>query len=206
MSSLVLPASETLRPRTAPQDMAKPDLEELVKSAQAGGRRERGDLLRRLRPLVCRWALVWTGSPDVAEDVAQRVLMNVDRSLRTYSPGAKVTTWAYRITKNVLVDRDREDARDRQFKDRLELDRLAQNVVEQAHAQPRAQDLLKRLMQDLSPRQRAVLDLVDLQGFDASEVADMLELSPATVRVHLHRAREAVRTLHQKTGQRYAAQ
>jgi RNA polymerase sigma-70 factor (ECF subfamily) len=174
--------------------MTKPNLEELVKSAEAGGRREVGALLRTLRPLICRWALVWTGSPDTAEDVAQRVLMNVNRSIHTYGHGAKVTTWLYRITRNVLIDQDREDSSDRRFRDRLELDRLAQKVAEQDHARSHAQDLLKRLMQDLSPRQRAVLDLVDLQGFDAIEVADMLELSPATVRVHLHRAREALRT------------
>ena len=130
--------------------------------------------------------------------------MNVARSIRTYSPGGKVTTWAYRVTRNVLIDRDREDSRNRRFRDRLELDRLAQNVAEQDHARPHAQELLKRLMQDLSPRQRAVLDLVDLQGFDATEVADMLELSPATVRVHLHRAREALRTSYKDNDQTYA--
>jgi DNA-directed RNA polymerase specialized sigma24 family protein len=41
--------------------------------------------------------------------------------------------------------------------------------------------------------QRAVLDLVELQGFDAAEVAEMLEISPATVRTHLHRAKAAMR-------------
>ena len=56
-----------------------------------------------------------------------------------------------------------------------------------------AVDLLQHLMSVLSPQQRAALDLVDLQGFTAPEAAEMLEVAPATVRVHLHRAREALR-------------
>jgi len=45
------------------------------------------------------------------------------------------------------------------------------------------------MMLELSPQQRAALDLVDLQGFSAEEASEMLELAPSTVRVHLHRAR-----------------
>ena len=59
---------------------------------------------------------------------------------------------------------------------------------------PRQVDLLQHLMVALSPQQRAALDLVDLQGFSTQEAAEMLEVVPATVRVHLHRARQVLRT------------
>jgi RNA polymerase sigma factor (sigma-70 family) len=54
-------------------------------------------------------------------------------------------------------------------------------------------DELERFMTSRSPHQRAVLDLVELQGFSAIEVAEMLDVSPETVRVHLHRAKSAMR-------------
>lgn len=151
-------------------------------------------LLRALRPLTCRWALVWSGSPDAAEDVAQRVLMKVSGSIATYASTGKVTTWVYRITRNALIDLERERGKHRKLRDRLALERLAKSTAVRERTDPLARILLGKLMDELSPRQRAVLDLVELQGFEPREVAEMLELAPETVRVHLHRARAALRT------------
>lgn len=173
--------------------MDEPKLEALVRAAREGGREEMDAFLRALRPLTCRWALVWSGSPDTAEDVAQRVLMKVSESIRTYAGSGKVTTWAYRVTRNALIDLERERGKHRRLRDRLALERLAKGTAEREGTDPLARILLGRLMEDLSPRQRAVLDLVDLQGFEPREVAEMLELAPETVRVHLHRARTALR-------------
>lgn len=153
-------------------------------------------LLRRLCPLVCRWALMWTGSPDAAEDVAQAVLLSVHRSIHSYTSRGRASTWVYRITRNALVDGERRNRRDERLRDRWKLDRLATEATDRdLSGSHDVKELLHGLMEELSPRQRAVLDLVDLQGFPATEVAEMLEVSPATVRVHLHRARQALRDL-----------
>ena len=182
--------------------MAEPNLEQLVRLAQDGGRREMNALLRELRPLVARWALVWTGSPDIAEDVAQRVLMNVHKSIRDFSPRGPFTTWVYRITRNALIDIDRRAATDRRFRDRMTLYRLVEDVGATNSSNGDMREVLLRMMQELSPRQRAVLDLVDLQGIEAGQVAEMLDLSPSTIRVHPHRARESMRALCRDRGLR----
>ena len=41
--------------------------------------------------------------------------------------------------------------------------------------------------------QREVFDLVDLQGLKPREAADLLEMNPNTLRVHLFRARRSMR-------------
>ena len=144
--------------------------------------------------MVCRWAVIWTGSPDAAEDVAQTVLMRVNNSLDAYAPEAKFTTWTYRITRNALIDYERAHGREHALRNRFRLEEVAAAVSEEQGVRAQeAVDLLQHLMMVLSPQQRAALDLVDLQGFTAREAAEMLEVAPATVRVHLHRAREALR-------------
>jgi RNA polymerase sigma-70 factor (ECF subfamily) len=143
---------------------------------------------------------VWTGSPDVADDIAQRVLISVHRSIGEFSPQAAVTTWVYRITRNALIDHDRETAKHERLRDELHLEQLVRELGEHDRKNGDMRNVLLRLMHELSPRQRAVLDLVDLQGFEATVAADMLDLSPATVRVHLHRAREALRFLCREHG------
>jgi RNA polymerase sigma-70 factor (ECF subfamily) len=43
-------------------------------------------------------------------------------------------------------------------------------------------------------RQRLIVQLIDVDGMRAPEVATMLEISPGTVRWYLHQARAALRT------------
>lgn len=151
-------------------------------------------LLDVLRPMVARWAVVLTGSPDAAEDVAQAVLLRVHRGLQDYSPSGRLSAWLYRITRNVVADREKRDRRDRARVEILSREGLAIWLGERHDVLDLlgAADQLKRFMTGLSPRQRAVLDLVELQGFSTAEAAEMLEISPATARVHLHRAKAAM--------------
>ena len=73
---------------------------DLARRAGRGERRALERLVGALRPLVCRWALVMTGDPDDAEDVAQLVLMKTVNSIASFDGRAKVTSWVYRITRN----------------------------------------------------------------------------------------------------------
>lgn len=54
-------------------------------------------------------------------------------------------------------------------------------------------DLVERFFDELPPRQREILDLVDFQGFTPAEVAEMLEMKGNTVRANLFKARRAIR-------------
>lgn len=155
-----------------------------------------------LRPLVCRWALVWTGSPDVAEDIAQSVLVRVHRSFASFEGSGRASTWAYKITRNVLIDFEQAASRERRRRDGLE--REVSHVLEDRGnaLELMAQfELLERFMDKLTAQQRAALDLVAIQGFGQAEAAEMLGVSESTLRVHLHRARIAMRAQADATGE-----
>ncbi len=68
---------------------------ELAERARGGEREALGRLAGALRPLVCRWALVMTGDPDDAEDVAQLVMMKMMASIGGFDGRSKVTSWLY---------------------------------------------------------------------------------------------------------------
>jgi len=55
-------------------------------------------------------------------------------------------------------------------------------------------DVMLRAIRDLPPRQREVIAMRDLLGWDAEEVCNALELTETNQRVLLHRARSKVRT------------
>ncbi len=180
---------------------------ELAERARKGEREALGRLAGALRPLICRWALVITGDPDDAEDVAQFVLMKMAGSMEDFDGRSKVTSWVYRITRNASLDHLRRRGQDRRLADKL--GRLARAAA------PRLEDplddmemkrtlrLIRTLLGELSLRQREVFDLVDLQGLKPREAAQMLEMNANTVRVHLLRARRTMRREMLARGQGY---
>ena len=166
---------------------------ELAERAKSGERGALGSLAGALRPLVCRWALIMTGDPDDAEDVAQLVLLKTVGSIRTFDGRAKVTSWVYRITRNAALDHQRGKRQERRLAEKAEW--LAEVGAPQLEdplddiEMKRTVRLIRTLLEGLSMAQREVFDLVELQGLKPREAARLLEMNPNTLRVHLLRAR-----------------
>lgn len=150
------------------------------------------ELLRRIRPLVLRWALLRTGDEDQAEDVAQEVLVRVVRSLGSWDGRGRFTTWLYRVVANAAQDRGRRRSREAAGRLRLARRGTLRNPLT-APEGSRVAALLEVLLDELTPHQRMAFDLVDLQGVPGPEAAAMHEMNESTFRVHLARARAAVR-------------
>ncbi len=53
--------------------------------------------------------------------------------------------------------------------------------------------VVRKFLEELTERQRGMMDLVDLQGYTPMEAAEMLGINPNTARVHLLRARRHMR-------------
>ena len=180
---------------------------ELAKRAKAGEKEAFGKLADDLRPLVRRWALVMTADPDDAEDVAQSVVIKMLTSITSFSGRSRVTSWLYRMTRNASLDHLRGKRRDQRLAEKL--GQLAQTET------PRLEDpldeiemkrtlrLIRTLLSELPMRQREIFDLVELQGWKPIEAADLLEMNPNTLRVHLLRARRAMRKEMLSQGHRY---
>ena len=170
---------------------------ELAVRARKGDREALGRLAGALRPLICRWALVITGDPHDAEDVAQIVLMKMLASMEGFDGRSRVTSWVYRITRNASLDHQRSKKQDHQLAEKAEWLARAEtprpdDPLDQIEMK-RTLRLIRTLMRELPMRQREVFDLVDLQGLKPREAAQLLEMNPNTLRVHLFRARRKMR-------------
>ena len=173
----------------------------LVRRAQRGEPGAFDDLVRVHYRLIHRWALVHTGDEDDAEDVTQRVLIQLHRKLRTFRGKSSFNSWLYRITSNAAGElHRRRGARERA------VNRWAEEGGEEGAepgaepgvlgriAESEAAEVARTFFSELPARQREVFDLVDLQGYTSAEVGEMLVMSASTVRVHLLRARRTLRT------------
>ncbi len=143
-------------------------------------------------PQIRRWALHQCGDPAVADDAVQESLVRLIRFIGRYDTARPFGPWLKTLVRNACNDQltkrqsRREDpptghevAPTERPGRRLDLGRAAQLVIEQ--------------FQCLSPRQREVIDLVDLQGMTSSDAAERLGLSAEAVRSQLCDARRRVR-------------
>ena len=185
--------------------------ETTISRARAGDEqafRELTDPYRRELQLHCYRIL---GSLQDAEDLLQETLLAAWRGLDQFEGRSSLRAWLYRIATNRCLNALRDSSR-RSPDPRRDLPRptrmseplwlepypdvLLEGVADHAPG-PEARYETKEAvalafvtgLQHLPPRQRAVLVLRDVLGFRAAEVAEMLEVSEASVNSALQRAR-----------------
>lgn len=147
------------------------------------------------------WSIV--RDTEDARDVSQEAFVRLWDTAGSFRGQARFSTWFHRLLVNLALDRRRRDrwwhrvlgpgARDDD--PTPPLDRLAAPAADPGDELDR-RDLMKRVwdaVDELPPRQRAVLHLQVREEMSTGEVAAVLECSEATVRVHLHRALTTLR-------------
>lgn len=151
------------------------------------------------------FALRITRDADLAADAVQEAFTSALRGFEGFRGQSSVATWLHRIVYSKAIDLIRRRGKEAPLpedEERLgaEDDRLA---AVPAWARPpdeilwssQTRDALESAMKQLTPIQRAVFTLREMDGMPTDEVASVLALEPGTVRVHLHRARLRLRAL-----------
>ena len=157
------------------------------------------------------------GSPFEAEDAVQETLLRAWRHAGGFEGRSSVRSWLYRIATNVCLDMLAQRKRrvrpmdlgpavpaDRPLPPPIEsatwIEPIPDERVVDPDADPEAQAIEREsirlaflsAIQQLPPRQRAVLILRDVLRWRAAEVADLLEMTVAGVNSALQRAHETL--------------
>lgn len=168
-----------------------PDLE-LVLKAQGGDQVAYGELCRKYYNMVYAVSYGVLNRREESQDVAQDVLIKVQRDLHKFKGDSKFKTWLYRVTVNASID----SVRRRKKSEPIEnvVDFLSSNAVDprraasQAELKVRMQEALQKLSED----HRAVLVLREWEELSYEEIAETLQLEHGTVMSRLHYARKAL--------------
>lgn len=138
---------------------------------------------RRLRTFLTR-AL---SDATLAEDLAQEAYIRLLNSRGSALAGEDATRYLYRIAGNLVHDHWRRGG--------MKVEEL--EAAETAIPPPRAQDAnaadaadVEAALNGLPPAQRSLLWLAYVEGYDHKEIAGIMNVKPASVKVLLSRARE----------------
>ncbi|HVL64724.1 MAG TPA: sigma-70 family RNA polymerase sigma factor [Actinomycetota bacterium] len=160
------------------------------------------------------------GSPFEAEDAVQETLLRAWRAFDRFEGRSALRSWLYRIASNVCLDL--LNGRERRARP-MDLGRagsaagplgeplpettwiepVPDDAVLPQHADPAELTLARETIRlafvaalnYLPPRQRAVLILRDVMAWKASEVAELLDTTVASVNSALQRARATLETI-----------
>ena len=179
--------------------LPQPDLA-ILRKAQRGDERAFAIIVNAYEAPVYNYVLRLTnGDRSLAEDLTQEVFLRVFQGLPSFSLRCKFTTWLFQVTKNRVLDELR--ARERRPLSPLNLDDAPQlEAVDQPAEQAEVIDALWRTIDDLPVDLKMALLLRDVVGLSYNEIADALEVTLATVKWRIFKAREDVQLALEREG------
>jgi RNA polymerase sigma-70 factor (ECF subfamily) len=185
----------------------KSDLE-LAADLLAGDERAFTEFVNAFHARLAQYSFLMCGHREDAEEVAQETLLKVFESIDQLRDPARLKTWVFRIARNECFMKRRKSV----FapKTELSLDDLRpaksgdgeSHRIEIADWSSLADDLLldaelrsavANAIQELPDTYRSVVLLRDVEELTTDEAAEVLEISPESVRTRLHRGRLALR-------------
>lgn len=192
----------------------------LLARLRAGDERAFEELIERNHGTMLAVARTYVKTQAVAEEVVQEAWLGVLKGLDRFEGRSSLKTWALRILVNTAITRGVREARSVPFSSlapegddepAVDRDRFGQpggpfpghwtsapgawnQLPEETLLGHETLGVVKAAIAGLPEAQQRVISLRDIEGWDAEEVCDALELSPGNQRVLLHRARSRVRS------------
>lgn len=143
-----------------------------------------------------------------AENLSQETFLRMVRAKKKYEATALFKTWLYQIALNLCRDRVRRIKRrpyislnaptlsdkERQVELQEHIVGSSLNSVEFFELQER-EELVKKAIVHLSEDEHFVVVLKEYQGFNLSEIADIMNCPVGTVKSHSHRAQKKLKNI-----------
>jgi RNA polymerase sigma-70 factor (ECF subfamily) len=165
-----------------------------LRRAQRGELAAFEQLMREHESRVFSIALRFTGSRADAEELTQDVFVQLHRALGRMADPGHLQRWLLRTTTNRCLNRLRDQRRRPRLVAIETLPDAAEATAPDSGSDPLASARLHRLLLELAPEARMVVLLRFQEDLDPAQIAELLGMSVNTVKSHLRRSLEWLRT------------
>lgn len=168
--------------------------EDLLAAYAAGNQAAAQALTLRHAGRVFAHAMRVLGDGSEAEDVTQEAMLKLWRIAPDWRPGeAQISTWLYRVTANMCIDRLRK-RRTTNFDELPEVADGSPQVVDTMVDKER-QDALQSALGQLPERQRQAVVLRHIDGLSNPEIGQIMDITPRAVESLTARGKRALTQL-----------
>ncbi|MCP2520438.1 RNA polymerase sigma factor [SCandidatus Aminicenantes bacterium Aminicenantia_JdfR_composite] len=162
----------------------------LIENAKKGDVQSFEKLILPYRKKMLNFAYRFLGNREDAKDVAQEVFLKAFKYIKSFNTKKNFINWLYQINSNLCINilrkREKELAKKRE---------ISQNQKD-PHSQYFLSEFKEKLFQclaSLSPKERAVFILRDLEEKSIKETANILKCSKSSIKFNLFSARKKLK-------------
>lgn len=138
-----------------------------------------------------------------ARDIVQETFIRVWENMDRYKPEIKITTWMYKITINLCLDKLRIRKRkpsvyNLEHKELLD-SFFDEDLVDKLDNEQIA-SIIQQLAENLSPKQKLVFVLKDIEGMETDEIEKVTGMDKVQIKSNLYYARQQIKNSLIQTG------
>lgn len=159
---------------------------------QAGDEQRFLAFLESQQRTLYKIAYIYCRDPEERRDLMQEMAIQLWRSFDQFDERAALSTWTYRVAMNVAISHRRREGR--RIRDALPLDFAFDVAAQTFDADGEQAQRLRSLIDGLDEMSRALV-LFYLEGFDHSEIADLLGTTTSNVGTRLNRIKAKLQSL-----------
>lgn len=169
---------------------------EIIENCRKGNLQEFRKLVDASSPFAFSVAFRMLGDEYLADDVVQETMISIWRSINKIRSAEGYKTWLYRIVVNKCYDELRKRKASREFiTDDKNWEKISQmishNPVSQLENKEIA-DIISVLTEKLSPMQKSVFILADLEDLSNEEISAITGMSRTRIKANLYHARKRI--------------
>lgn len=155
-------------------------------------------LVEKYKHMVFTLALRIVKNREEAEEISQDVFVKIYNAITNYKGDAKFSTWLYRITYNKSLDYLKKQKRnldtfsvdEYENMDFIEMENIIRNIEEKER-----KEAINKILKELKAKDGVLITLYYYEELSLIEIAQVMNLSPNTVKVQLHRSRKRLAKL-----------
>lgn len=177
---------------------------EIIKKVIAGEAKSFEELVKKYQERVLRLCYSMVGESQ-AEDAAQEIFLKLFESLNQFKEKSAFSTWIYRVAANHCLNIISKKKREKTDSLDALMERFGGNVssLDSAHAPTppytgttslksiETKQIVHSVLEQMSPEERMILTLREIEGLNYKEISETLDISLASVKVRLFRARKS---------------
>ena len=168
--------------------MDNEEIQNLLTSSKSGNTKAFGVLVSEFQSLIFSLAFRLLCDEEDAKDIVQDTFVKAWKNLSKYNKQYAFTTWIYKIAANLCYDRLRSIKHSSEMPDILSEENIEVNFINED-----LKNLILTLVHGLTPKQKLVFILRDIEELSVEEVQEITGLSAEKIKSNLYLARQQLK-------------
>jgi RNA polymerase sigma-70 factor (ECF subfamily) len=168
---------------------------EVLRLLKGGSELAFAQIFDRYRPQVYRTARQFLKSTELAEEIVQEVFLKLWLKRETMDEVERLDAFLFTIARNLTLDALRKLSHEIVAKKHFSSEAsYSENTIDHALQETQYAELLEQAVALLPPQQKQVFHLAKVEGLSHEAIAEQLNISRLTVKAHMAKALQSIRT------------